>query len=143
MVYLRTRRQESVGLDEFLSLGLMALAYGVAVLGHTYGFLAVFAAGLALQQLKGQSGIIHGSDAGQPAESRSNVPESHAATHADHASAYRMRAARGFNEQMERIAELAVMLVMGSMLPFTHLPSGAVGLLVLVPLFLVIRPASV
>jgi NhaP-type Na+/H+ or K+/H+ antiporter len=38
VVYLRTRHQESVGLDEFLALGLIALTYGVAVLGQAYGF---------------------------------------------------------------------------------------------------------
>ena len=143
VVYLRTRHQESVGLDEFLALGLIALAYGVAVLGHTYGFLAVFAAGLALQRVKEQSGIVHVSDAGQPAEQPGNEPAAQAAhaTHADQASTYMMRAVRGFNEQMERIAELAVVLVVGALLPFTYLSAGAVGLLVL--LFLVIRPASV
>jgi NhaP-type Na+/H+ or K+/H+ antiporter len=140
VVYLRTRHQESIGLDEFLALGLIALAYGVAVLGHTYGFLAVFAAGLALQRVKEQSGMIHLSDAGQPAEQPGNEPGTHA-TDADHASAYMIQAVRGFNDQMEQIAELAVVLVVGSMLPFTHLPAGAVGLLGL--LFLVIRPASV
>jgi NhaP-type Na+/H+ or K+/H+ antiporter len=59
VVYLRTRHQESVGLDEFLALGLIALAYGVAVVGHAYGFLSVFAAGLALRRVKEQSGMIH------------------------------------------------------------------------------------
>ena len=143
VVYLRTRHQESVGLDEFLALGLIALAYGVAVLGHTYGFLAVFAAGLALQRVKEQSGMVHVSDAGQPAEQPGNEPAAHAthADHADHASTYMMQAVRGFNEQMERIAELAVVLVVGALLPFTYLSAGTVGLLVL--LFLVIRPASV
>jgi len=50
-------------------------------------------------------------------------------------------AVRGFNEQMERIGELVVVLMVGAMLPFTHLPASVVGLLVL--LFLVIRPVSV
>ena len=51
VVYLRSRHQESVGLDEFLALGLIALTYGRAVLSHAYGFLAVFAAGLALRRV--------------------------------------------------------------------------------------------
>ena len=42
---LRTRHQEAVGLDEFLMLGLIGVAYGAAQLAATYGFLAV--AGLA------------------------------------------------------------------------------------------------
>ncbi len=36
--------------DDFLSLGLIALAYGLALLFKGYGFLAVFVAGYALQQ---------------------------------------------------------------------------------------------
>jgi NhaP-type Na+/H+ or K+/H+ antiporter len=143
VVYLRTRHHESVGLDEFLALGLIALAYGTAVLCHTYGFLAVFAAGLALQRVKEQSGMIHvlvAGAAGQPGEQGHDEPTTHA-THADHASAYMMQAVRGFNEQIERIGELAVVVVVGAMLPFTHLPVSAIGFLAL--LFLLIRPVSV
>ena len=144
VVYLRTRHQESVGLDEFLALGLIALAYGVAVLCHAYGFLAVFAAGLALQRVKEPSGMIHlraAGVAGQPEQQADDAPTAAHATHADHASAYMMQAVRGFNEQMERIGELAVVLVVGAMLPFPHLPASAIGFLAL--LFLVIRPVSV
>src|SRR5688500_4731781 len=45
VLYLRQHHKEAVGLDEFLALGLLALSYGVALWLHTYGFLAVFAAG--------------------------------------------------------------------------------------------------
>jgi len=143
VVYLRTRHQESVGQDEFLALGLIAIAYGAAVLCQTYGFLAVFAAGLALQRVKEQSGMIHVFTAETTSQldgQADNKPASYA-THADHASAYMMHAVRAFNEQMERIGEFAVVLVVGAMLPFIHITASAVGLLVL--LFLVIRPVSV
>jgi NhaP-type Na+/H+ or K+/H+ antiporter len=140
VVYLRTRHQESIGLDEFLALGLVATAYGAAVLAHTYGFLAVFAAGLALQRVKEQSGLIHVPALKESDFSIDDESANHAA-HADHASAYMMQAVRGFNGQMERIAELIVVLLVGAMLPFTGLPISAVGLLIL--LFLLIRPISV
>jgi len=140
VVYLRTRHHESIGLDEFLALGLIALAYGSAVLAYTYGFLAVFAAGLALQRVKEQSGMIH-----MPSFQQSDHPADHEpahhATHVDHASAYMMQAVRGFNEQLERVAELVVVLMVGAMLPFTQLPTSALVLLLL--LFLVVRPVSV
>jgi len=55
VLYLRTRHQEAVGLDEFLALGLIAIAYGVAQLSLASGFLAVFAAGRALQRIKEHS----------------------------------------------------------------------------------------
>ena len=55
VVYLRTQHKEAVGLDEFLALGLIAIAYGVAQLSLASGFLAVFAAGLALQRIEAHS----------------------------------------------------------------------------------------
>jgi NhaP-type Na+/H+ or K+/H+ antiporter len=140
VVYLRTRHQESIGLDEFLALGLIALSYGAAVLAHAYGFLAVFAAGLALQRVKEQSGVMHVPAPEQSDHPADNAPANHA-THADHASAYMMQAVRGFNGQVERVAELVVVLLVGAMLPFAGLSAGAVGLLVL--LFLAVRPISV
>lgn len=49
VLYLRRRHQEAVGYENFLALGLIGLTYGFAVLAQAYGFLAVFAAGLALR----------------------------------------------------------------------------------------------
>jgi sodium/hydrogen antiporter len=141
VVYLRTHHRESVGLDEFLAIGLIALAYGAAVLAHAYGFLSVFAAGLALRRVKEQSGVPHLSAAEATRLPNGRARNETDATHADHASAYMMHAVRGFNEQMERIGELVVVLTVGAMLPFAELPAGAAGLLVL--LFLAIRPISV
>ena len=54
VLYLRRTHREAVGLDDFLALGLIALAYGAALLAHAYGFLAVFAAGLALRRSSGR-----------------------------------------------------------------------------------------
>ena len=50
--YLRRTHKEAVGSDDFLALGLIALAYGSALLAHAYGFLAVFAAGVALRRIE-------------------------------------------------------------------------------------------
>ena len=52
VLYLRRTHKEAVGLDDFLALGLIALAYGIALVCHAYGFLAVFAAGLALRRVE-------------------------------------------------------------------------------------------
>lgn len=129
---LRGRYREVLGLDEFLALGLIALAYGVAVLSHTYGFLAVFAAGLALQRV-GASTPETGVGA-RPAKSP-------AASEAEQASAGMMQALRGFNEQLERIGEVAVVLVVGALLAYTTMPDAALWFLPL--LFLLVRPLSV
>ncbi|MEO6436789.1 MAG: cation:proton antiporter, partial [Tepidisphaeraceae bacterium] len=52
VLHLRKRKEEAIGLDDFLSLGLLALSYGLALAAHTYGFLAVFAAGAALRRIE-------------------------------------------------------------------------------------------
>lgn len=127
---LRGRYRELLGLEEFLALGLIALAYGVAVLSHTYGFLAVFAAGLALQRV----------GASTP-ETRAQPAKTPAASERDPANAGMMQAVRGFNEQLERIGEVAVVLVVGALLAYTTLPSSALWFLPL--LFLLVRPLSV
>lgn len=49
VLYLRREHKEAVGLDDFLALGLIAFSYGAALLCHSLGFLAVFAAGVALR----------------------------------------------------------------------------------------------
>ena len=140
VVYLRSRHQESVGFDEFLALGLIALTYGLAVLSHTYGFLAVFAAGLALQRVQEPPGESFKS-AVRETGLQSKQAHAELATHSAFASAYMRQEVQGFNEQLERIAEVALVLVVGAMLPFINLPASATGFLLL--FFLVIRPMSV
>ena len=139
VVFLRTRHKEAVGLNEFLSLGLVAVAYGVAQLSLASGFLAVFAAGLALQRVKerpraGTRSLEASSGAGQPAEGA-------LATHSHHASASMTLAVQEFNEQLEKLAELAIVLLVGAMLSYDA-PSIAIWWFIPL-LFLVLRPLSV
>lgn len=119
VVHLRTRHRQAVGLDEFLSLGLVAVAYGVAQICLASGFLAVFAAGLMLQRVREQprAGAIS-------LDLVSELPKysyPERATHSHHASATMKHAVLGFNEQLEKLAELAVVLLVGAMLPYTAL----------------------
>jgi NhaP-type Na+/H+ or K+/H+ antiporter len=140
VVYLRTHHKESLGLDEFLVLGLIALAYGVAMLSHASGFLAVFAAGLALQRVK-ERVAGHGGAVVAPAGPVSKKVREQRATDPARASAYMMHAVRGFNEQLERIGEVGVVLVVGAMLAFSTIPASAAWFVVL--FFVVVRPVSV
>jgi NhaP-type Na+/H+ or K+/H+ antiporter len=140
VIYLRTRHQEAVGLDEFLSLGLVALTYGAAQFAHTYGFLAVFAAGLALQRIKERSRARRIPNDG-PAGLQDKDAHVAVATHPELAGAYMTQAVLGFNEQLERIAELVIVLIVGAMLPYTQ-PDWSTFAFVLL-LFLVFRPLSV
>src|SRR5436190_7704415 len=52
VLYLRRTHKEAVCLDNVLALGLIGMAYGLASLAHGYGFLAVFAAGVALRRIE-------------------------------------------------------------------------------------------
>lgn len=139
LVHLRTRHRQATGLDEFVSLGIVAVTYGVAQLCHASGFLAVFAAGLALQRVKErpQAGTT----------SLGIAPQFHRyaygalATHSHHASATMTHAVRGFNAQLEKLAELTMVLLVGAMLPYM---TPWRDLWWFIPLlFVAIRPAAV
>ena len=139
VVYLRSRHREAVGLDEFLGLGLICTAYGVAQLSLASGFLAVFAAGLALQRVREQP-RPHTQPLAAAAGSQGHSYET-LATHPHHASATMRDSVQGFNEQLERLAELALVLVVGAMLAYAK-PLPAVWWFVPL-LLLVLRPLSV
>jgi NhaP-type Na+/H+ or K+/H+ antiporter len=137
VLYLRRHHQEAVGLDDFLALGLIALAYGAALLVHAYGFLAVFAAGLALRRVERDA-----SGERPPEEVLAAARQGDdAATHPQKAPAYMAEAVLGVNRQLERIGEVAVVVLLGGLLSaVTPTPE----LLWFVPLLLlVIRPAAV
>jgi NhaP-type Na+/H+ or K+/H+ antiporter len=140
ILFLRREHKEAVGLDDFLALGLIALSYGTALLLHTYGFLAVFAAGLALRKIEASSiGHEQAPDevvAAAAAEGR----EEEIATDPQTAPAYMTQAVLGFTEQLERMGEVAVMLLVGVMISVTTIPGDALWFVPL--LLLVIRPAA-
>jgi sodium/hydrogen antiporter len=139
VVHLRTRHQAAVGMHEFLSLGLVAVAYGAAQLCLASGFLAVFAAGLALQRVKERP------RAGGTPRNSASTTRKHAngepATHSRHASAEMTQAVREFNEQLEKLAEMGIVLVVGAMLPYAA-PSAALWWVIPL-LFVVLRPLAV
>ncbi len=139
VVYLRSRHDEAVGLDEFLGLGLVGMAYGLAQISAASGFLAVFAAGLALQRVREQP-RPHSRPLPAAAGSEGHSYET-LATHSHHASATMRDSVQGFNGQLEKLAELALVLLVGAMLAYAK-PLPAVWWFV--PLMLlVLRPLSV
>lgn len=116
VVYLRSQHREAVGLDEFLGLGLIGMAYGAALLCLASGFLAVFAAGLALQRVREQP-----HPRTDPLRATGDV-KGHSydtlATHSHHASATMRDSVQDFNAQLEKFAELALVLMVGAMLAY-------------------------
>ena len=148
VLYLRAEHKEAVGLDDFLALGLIALSYGTALLVHSYGFLAVFAAGIALRRVErhatqkaGGSGEAPPADVREAAHAAEEDAKHEAATHPETAPAYMTQAVLGFNEQLERIGEVSVVVLIGALLSRRFLPPEAWWFVPL--LFLVIRPVSV
>ena len=138
VVYLRSRHEEAVGLDQFLGLGLVAIAYGVAQLALASGFLAVFSAGLALRRVR-ERPRSRTRPLAAVADSAGHSYET-LATHSHHASATMRDSVQVFNEQLERLAELALVLMVGAMLAYAK-PLPAVWWFV--PLMLlVLRPLS-
>ena len=138
VLYLRRAHQEAVGRDDFLVLGLIALAYGSALSLHTYGFLAVFAAALAVRRVEMQHTGEH------PAEEIAAMARAgtahEIATDPQTAPAYMTETALAFTEQLDRIGELGMVLLLGAMLSRHYL---LVDALWFVPvLLLVIRPVA-
>lgn len=135
VLYLRKTHREAIGLDNFLALGLIGVAYGTAVLAGAWGFLAVFAAGLAVryEELR-----LNGSRRTDEADDQ---PSEKDAVHPEKAPAAMTEGVLRFNEQMEQVLEVAAVLVLGALLATTRPTWTAVGLAA--ALFFVIRPASV
>ena len=143
VLYFRREHKEAVGLDDFLAMGLIALSYGVALLLNAYGFLAVFAAGVALRHLEQSEGS---GKAGQQVVERANIHPDQSVADAvavdpQHAPTYMAQAVLGFNQQIERIGEVAVVITIGALL-WSVRWHGAVWWFVPL-LLLLIRPAAV
>ena len=139
VIYLRREHHEGVGRDEFLALGLIALSYGTALLVHAYGFLAVFAAGLALRAVERRH-----TGKEPPAEDLAmgaGLKPDEIATHPKKAPAHMAGAVLAFNEQMERIVEVALVLVIAAALLPTYFRLEETWFIAV--LFLIIRPFAV
>ena len=135
VIYLRIHHREALGADEFIAFGLIALTYGVALLCATYGFLAVFAAGLALRRIDHRSSPLAAIAAPAPDLSAA------AAVRRPDSPANMMLAVQRFNAQLERFAEVAIVLVTGALLAVVELRSEVLWFIPV--LFAIIRPAAV
>lgn len=138
-LHLRQKYHKALGMEEFLTLGLIAGAYGVAHLIDGVGFIAVFAAGVAMRGIEYQA-----SGAEAPAEVIGAVPagnEPAIATHPRKAPAYMAETILGFNQQLEHIAEFVMVLLLGIMLSSSTFYWE--GLLLAAIVLFVVRPVSV
>jgi hypothetical protein len=109
---LHRRQGATEGFEVFLLLGLIALTYGAASLLHAEGFLAVFAAAVALRRIERRATARAGGDAVAPA---GNAPAT---------IAHQLLA---FNRQVERIAEVVVVILAGALLATVELDLRVLG----------------
>lgn len=139
VVYLRGQHQSALGMEEFLTLGMIALSYGIAHVVHGIGFIAVFATGVALRRIE-----YDASDAKDPNAIIGPVAsgeEECVATDPKKASAFMTERLLGFNQQLEHIAEFAMVLLLGILLSGSGFSMH--GFILAALLFLIIRPVSV
>jgi NhaP-type Na+/H+ or K+/H+ antiporter len=121
-------------LENFVGLGLIAVAYGLSLLVGAWGFLAVFSAAVALRhtELKqvGRKQNYSYSSSGEVHE----TSESHAIVHIHQSSLV-------FNEHLEKLAEIVLVLLIGGSLFWDSWSWRAVGFAAF--LFFFARPISV
>jgi NhaP-type Na+/H+ or K+/H+ antiporter len=115
------RSGQGLEFEEFLALGMIALTYGAALATKTYGFIAVFVAGLAFAQAESAA---HGV--------RSDTPNLRSPQ-----TAHRLLT---FTTQCERLAEVALVLLIGVALSTVtwSLPIVAFG----AALLFIVRPLA-
>jgi NhaP-type Na+/H+ or K+/H+ antiporter len=127
-------------LDDLVGLGLIAFTYGVTDLVGAWGFLAVFVAGVALRQTelslagapRDEEGLL------EPDTAKSAVALS-GDTH--EAPPIVSEGTLVFKEHLERLSELLLVILLGTMLPFGAWHWQAVTIALF--LFFVARPLSV
>ena len=142
VTWLRTHHAQALGLEGFFALGLIELSFGAAQLAHTYGFLAVFAEGVAMRRVEHQA-----SGERSPRSTIGTVDSedvSATAADPDKAHAYMTESVLGFTIELERIAEVAIMAMIGNVLATLRAPlltwqSAAL----IVVFFLLVRPIAV
>jgi sodium/hydrogen antiporter len=139
IVFLRRRQREVVTMDGFLLLGLIGFAYGSAIAAQTYGFLAVFAAGLAVRAVELHRGgkeyrsidlaLARGASEEQLLRDPRLGP------------AYLATSMLSLNSQLEQILEVGMVLIVGAALFWVGVPPAAAWFVPV--LFFVIRPLAV
>lgn len=131
ILLIKKKHKESLERDEFIAIGLIGLSYGGALLINTYGFLSVFAAALAVRSIE-----INKSTTGNDSETVESQKRNQKIISKNMADSV-----LGFNEQLENILEVAVVIILGTIISYTFLPGNAIWFIPF--LFLFVRPVSV
>jgi NhaP-type Na+/H+ or K+/H+ antiporter len=139
ILHLRRKERDVAALDEYLLLGLIGVSYGVAVKLHAYGFLAVFAAGVAVRALERRTSGVTSAEAAL--EVKPGAHDQNLARHPELAPVHMAGTFLAFNEQLERILEVGMVLLVGAALASIDFSPAVLWFIPL--LLLVVRPISV
>lgn len=141
---LQQRDHPAFVLKDFAGLGLIGLVYGLAELAHAWGFLAVFAAAVALRHTEAKLT----ERAPEPVELQEGETEAEREPRADnwpgliaHSDARISDVSLAFKEQLERLVEVFLILLVGCSLFLNSWTWQAVAVALF--LFFVARPLSV
>jgi sodium/hydrogen antiporter len=142
-LHLHRRRHDIFALHEFLVLGLIALSYGLAELVYGYGFLAVFAAGYALRriELRVTGYASEPPEMPQEVQSDEEAEKEVSAKEPEQAAQHMVTSLLTFNDQLDRILEAAVVVLLGAVLTTEFWTPEVIWLAPLI--FLVVRPLAV
>lgn len=126
-------------MDNFLGLGLIGVAYGFSLLIGAWGFLAVFFAAVSLRNCE----ITLANSQERPAQLALSLiePKPQRADQDDHSLASISGGSLLFKEQLERLSEMMLVLLIGGTLFLDSWSLRAIYLALF--LFLVARPVSV
>lgn len=139
VVYLRRHHRGALGMEEFLTLGLIALSYGAATVLHGIGFVAVFATGVAMRRIEWRQAGEKVPGTMETAATVRGLEKT--ATDAETAPAYMTEMVLEFNKQLENIAEFVMVLLLGVLL--SAIGFSIEGAVLALLLFLIVRPLSV
>lgn len=134
--YVQKQGQEISILHDFLGLGLVATVYGLSLLVDAWGFLAVFAAAVALRQTETWLALNQKSLKARSALQNTSMTNEAAITFKPLSEG-----ALVFNEHLERLSELVLIILLGGTLFIDSWSWQAVGFAAFV--FMVARPLSV
>ncbi|MBT9612892.1 MAG: cation:proton antiporter [Burkholderiales bacterium] len=136
---LRGASPKSELIYDFLGLGLIGVVYGLSVIAHAWGFLAVFFAAVALRQTELKLADVITAPTALPAM---KVPPMDSPDSVDIETPPTVsEGALVFKEHLERLSEVVLILLVGGMLFVDSWSWRAVALALFV--FVVARPVSV
>lgn len=142
LMRMTAKTGREVAFGEYLVLGLIGVSYGIALEIHAYGFLSVFAAGMALRSVERRM------TRDEDVEIQTTVEpgtldrlEQRLASDPKVAPGYLTSVLLSTNEQLDNLLEVTLVLVVGIMLASAGLAWEMVWFAPL--LFLVIRPSAV